>query len=77
VIHAAGRDGVLGHVAAGRIRRPIERWPRLVGEALLTFSVDGSAVAVHRLVMRVVREHAVACGTLAGTSTSGRRLSVS
>ena len=33
---------------------------RLDGASLLTFSVDGSAVSVHRLVMRVIRENLAA-----------------
>ena len=36
---------------------------RLAGASLLTFSVDGSAVTAHRLVMRVIREN-LAAGTL-------------
>jgi flagellar basal body rod protein FlgC len=32
--------------------------------SLLTFSVDGSAVSAHRLVMRVIRENLAASGAL-------------
>ena len=38
---------------------------RLAGTSLLTFSVDGSSVTVHRLVMRVIRESLAARGALA------------
>ena len=37
---------------------------RLAGASLLTFSVDGSAVSAHRLVMRVIRENLAAGGAL-------------
>ena len=59
LVHAAGRQGVLG-----RDGQPGELSPavvdralaRLAGASLLTFSVDGSSVSVHRLVRRVIRE---------------------
>jgi tetratricopeptide (TPR) repeat protein len=38
---------------------------RLADASLLSFSVDGSAVVAHRLVMRVTRERLIASGTLA------------
>jgi tetratricopeptide (TPR) repeat protein len=37
---------------------------RLAGASLLTFSLDGSAVSVHRLVMRVIRENLAASNAL-------------
>ena len=37
---------------------------RLAGASLLTFSLDGSAVIAHRLVMRVIRENLAAGGAL-------------
>jgi hypothetical protein len=40
----------------------------LAGWSLVTWSVDGSAVSAHRLVMRVVREQAAADGTLASAA---------
>ena len=42
---------------------------QLAGGSLVTWSVDGSAVAGHRLVMRVVRERAARDGTLAAAVT--------
>ena len=57
----AGRDGpaaALEPEAADRVLA------RLAGASLLTFSVDGSAVTAHRLVMRVIRENLAAGGTL-------------
>ena len=47
---------------------------RLAGASLLTFSVDGSAVAAHRLVMRVIREQAAARNALAGICASAAGL---
>jgi tetratricopeptide (TPR) repeat protein len=38
---------------------------RLADWSLVTFSVDGSAVSAHRLIMRVVRERSAADGSLA------------
>ncbi len=43
-------DGILGHLA---------------GWSLVLFSADGRTVLAHRLVLRVLREHAAAAGTLA------------
>ena len=37
---------------------------RLAGVSLVTFSVDGTAVTAHRLVMRVIRENLAAAGKL-------------
>jgi tetratricopeptide (TPR) repeat protein len=37
---------------------------RLAGVSLVTFSVDGSVVTAHRLVMRVIRENLTADGSL-------------
>jgi len=64
MLHAAGQGGVLGgeEVPADVVDRVLAR---LTGVSLLTFSTDGSAVAVHRLVMRVIREQAAAQDTLA------------
>jgi hypothetical protein len=47
---------------------------RLAAESLLTFSVDGSAVTAHRLVMRVIREQAAARNTLTSTCTAAAGL---
>ena len=49
----AGPDGPLPRLAPELVDRVLAR---LAGGSLLTFSVDGSAVSVHRLVMRVIRE---------------------
>lgn len=48
MIHAAGRDGVCWATQPLAGKADDRALARLVGEALLTFSVDGSAVAVHR-----------------------------
>ena len=65
LIHAAAREGLPGREgplpaltpeAADRVLA------RLAGVSLLTFSVDGSAVTAHRLVMRVIRENLAADG---------------
>jgi len=47
---SAHADAVIGHLS---------EW------SLVTFSLDGSAISVHRLVMRVVRERRMADGTFA------------
>jgi tetratricopeptide (TPR) repeat protein len=68
MMHAAGQQGVLG-----RATRPgglgadavDQALARLAGASLLTFSVDGSVVTAHRLVMRVIREQAAARDSLA------------
>jgi tetratricopeptide (TPR) repeat protein len=76
MIHAAGRRGALGgeEQAGGRAGDVVDRaLARLAGASLLTFSVDGSTVTAHRLVMRVIRDQLVArdalvavCSTAAG-----------
>jgi tetratricopeptide (TPR) repeat protein len=68
LIHAAagsglpGRDGPLPALAPEVADRVLGR---LAGASLLTFSVDGSAVSTHRLVMRVIRENLIAVNSLA------------
>ncbi len=68
LIHAAARtglpetDGVLAGLPPEAADRALGR---LAGTSLLTFSVDGSSVTVHRLVMRVIRESLAARGALA------------
>jgi tetratricopeptide (TPR) repeat protein len=67
LVHEAGRLGILD-----RNRRPRRLSPevvdralaRLAGASLLTFSMDGSSVSVHRLVTRVIREQLVARNSL-------------
>ena len=57
----AGRDGPVPALAAEAADGVLAR---LAGVSLLTFSVDGSSVIAHRLVMRVVRENLAAGGAL-------------
>jgi tetratricopeptide (TPR) repeat protein len=68
LVHAAARDGLPGQDG------PLDGLPALMADqvlgelaesSLLTFSVDGSAVSVHRLVMRVIRESLASGGKLA------------
>jgi tetratricopeptide (TPR) repeat protein len=47
---------------------------RLAGLSLLTFSVDGSDVSAHRLVMRVIRENLAASGSLTAVCMASARL---
>ncbi len=67
LVHAAGRHGVLyrngqsGELAPEVVDRALARLAR---SSLLTFSVDGSSVIAHRLVMRVVREQLAARNSL-------------
>jgi tetratricopeptide (TPR) repeat protein len=71
LLHAAGELGLLPPPGAGTDVGP-ERIDaalgRLAAASLLTFSVDGTAVAAHRLTMRVARERQAGNGTLAGTA---------
>jgi tetratricopeptide (TPR) repeat protein len=59
LLHEAARQNVLdrfgqsGEVSAEVVDRALAR---LAGASLLTFSLDGSSVSAHRLVMRVIRE---------------------
>ena len=59
LVHEVARLGVLGGDGqAGELPAEVAdpALARLAGASLLTFSVDGSSVSVHRLVMRVIRE---------------------
>jgi tetratricopeptide (TPR) repeat protein len=47
---------------------------RLAGASLLTFSVDGTTVTAHRLVMRVIRDSLAAVGALVGVCQSAAQL---
>jgi tetratricopeptide (TPR) repeat protein len=67
----AGRDGSLPALAAEVVDRVLAR---LAGTSLLTFSLDGSSVTAHRLVMRVVRENLAADNALAAVCESAARL---
>ena len=77
VIHAAAREGLPGRegplpaLAAEVADRVLAR---LAGVSLLTFSVDGSTVSAHRLVMRVIRENLVASNSLAAVCEKAARL---
>jgi tetratricopeptide (TPR) repeat protein len=67
----AGRDGPVPALAAEVADRVLAR---LAGASLLTFSVDGSSVSAHRLVMRVIRENLAAGGALAAVCQAAVRL---
>ena len=56
-----GREGPLPALAPEATDRVLALLARA---SLVTFSVDGSAVSAHRLVMRVIRENLAADGTL-------------
>jgi hypothetical protein len=73
MIHVAGQLGVLGGnaLAPHVVDRALARLAR---ESLLTFSIDGSAVTVHRLVMRLIREQAAARSALERICASAGRL---
>ena len=67
LMHAAGRAGLAGkdgQVPALAAEIADQVLARLAGVSLLTFSVDGSAVTAHRLVMRVIRENLAAGNAL-------------
>jgi hypothetical protein len=77
LIHAAAREGLAGR------KRPVPALApemadrvlaRLAGVSLLTFSVDGSAVSAHRLVMRVIRENLASDGSLTAICQAATRL---
>ena len=67
----AGRDGPVPALAPEVADRVLAR---LAGVSLLTFSVDGSAVSAHRLVMRVIRENLAAGGALTAVCQAAARL---
>ena len=77
LVHAAagqglpGRDGPLPVLAAEAADRVLAR---LAGSSLLTFSLDGSAVTAHRLVMRVIRENLTADNALTAVCEPAARL---
>ena len=66
-----GRDGPLAALPPEAADRVLAR---LAGASLLTFSLDGSAVTAHRLVMRVIRENLAADGALTAVCESAARL---
>jgi tetratricopeptide (TPR) repeat protein len=70
LVYSAGQEGLPGHEGPPPGLRPEvvdAALARLAGASLLTFSLDGSAVSVHRLVMRVIRENLTATSSLAIT----------
>jgi tetratricopeptide (TPR) repeat protein len=77
LIHAAaessrpGREGPLPALTPEAADRVLAR---LAGVSLLTFSVDGSAVTAHRLVMRVIRENLAASGSLKAVCGAAEQL---
>jgi tetratricopeptide (TPR) repeat protein len=77
LVHAAGeqglpgRDGPLAALAPEEADRVLAR---LAGSSLLTFSLDGSSVTAHRLVMRVIRENLAADGALTVVCEAAARL---
>ena len=67
LMHAAGRAGLAGkdgQVPALAAEIADQVLAKLAGVSLLTFSVDGSTVTAHRLVMRVIRENLAAGNAL-------------
>ena len=65
------REGPVPALAPDVVDRVLAR---LSGASLLTFSVDGTAVASHRLVMRVIRENLAASGSLTGVCEAAASL---
>ena len=75
LVHAAGREGLAGRDGPVPALAPevVDRvLARLAGASLLTFSLDGSAVSAHRLVMRVIRENLAASNALTAVCAGGR-----
>ena len=66
-----GRDGQAGELPAEVVDRALAR---LAGASLLTFSVDGSSVSAHRLVMRVIREQLAAGNSLTAVCAAAAQL---
>ena len=77
LIHAAAREGLPGQDGPVPALEPegVDRvLARLGGASLLSFSVDGSAVSAHRLVMRVIREKLAAGNSLSAVCVAATRL---
>ncbi len=77
LVQDAGRQGVLGRDGQDGELPPEEvdrALARLSGASLLTFSVDGSSVSAHRLVMRVIREQLAAGNSLTEVCTAAAQL---
>ena len=77
LVHEAGRQGVLKRRSRHR-KLPAEvvdrALGRLAGASLVTFSVDGSSVSAHRLVMRVIREQLAAGNSLMAVCAAAAQL---
>ena len=65
------RDGQPDELSPAVVDRALAR---LAGASLLTFSVDGSVVSAHRLVMRVIRENLAAGSSLLAVCEVAARL---
>ncbi len=65
------RDGQAGELSAEGVDRALAR---LSGASLLTFSIDGTSVAAHRLVMRVIREQLAAENSLTAVCEAAAQL---
>jgi tetratricopeptide (TPR) repeat protein len=77
LIHASGGDGLPGRDGPLPALAPevADRvLGRLAGTSLLTFSLDGSSVSAHRMVMRVVRENLAAGNALSVVCQTAARL---
>jgi tetratricopeptide (TPR) repeat protein len=66
-----GRDGQCGELSSEVVDRALAR---LAGASLLTFSMDGTSVTAHRLVMRVIREQLAAGNSLTAVCTAAAEL---
>jgi tetratricopeptide (TPR) repeat protein len=69
LLYAAGQQGLFRHPGTGTPAGPEridEALGRLASASLLTFSTDDTAVAAHRLTMRVAVERQAQDGTVAG-----------
>jgi tetratricopeptide (TPR) repeat protein len=77
LVHTAGDSGLPapeGPLSAMTPEATDRVLARLAGVSLLTFSIDGSAVTAHRLVMRVIRENLAATGSLAAACRVAEQL---
>jgi tetratricopeptide (TPR) repeat protein len=69
LLYSAGEEGLLSLLGSGTATEPEsidEAFGQLASASLLTFSMDDSTVAAHRLTMRVARERQTQDGSLAG-----------
>jgi tetratricopeptide (TPR) repeat protein len=67
LVHASGQGGLPGRDGplAGLGPEAVDAvMARLAGTSLLTFSLDGTSLSAHRLVIRVIRENLAAAGSL-------------